>query len=60
MRYRQENKNINKVLNNKRVEPSALAEHVKQTGHNISWDDMRPLVKEKDDVNGNGAKLVLF
>ena len=29
-----------------RVEQSALAEHVKQTGHNISWDDMRPLVKE--------------
>ena len=43
--YRQENKNINEVLNN-RVEQSALAEHVKQTGHNISWDDMRPLVKE--------------
>ena len=28
------------------VEQSSLAEHVKQTGHNTSWDDMRPLVKE--------------
>ena len=29
-----------------RVEQSALVEHVKQIGHNISGDDMRPLVKE--------------
>ncbi len=28
------------------MEQSALAEHVKQTGHVISWENMRPIVKE--------------
>ncbi len=28
------------------MEQSALVEHVQQTGHTISWENMRPVIKE--------------
>ena len=43
-----------------KVEQSALAEHVKHTGHNINWDNMRPLLRESRWCQKDGVKHALF
>ena len=44
--YKQGRCEHKRSVRDNKVEQSALAEHVQQTGHAISWENMRPAIKE--------------